>query len=92
MLAWACRLDALPPPHTTQFPDNQAIRFFPQGVMAFHITGGGNRFDGCYIDGSRAVFVGARGGRASMRARALLVLSVLTPSISHLLYPPQVAG
>ncbi len=45
------------------FPDNQAIRFFPQGVMAFHVTGGGNRFDGCYIDGSRAVFVG--GGLAN---------------------------
>ena len=27
--------------------------------MAFHITGGQNRFDGCYIDGSRAVFEGS---------------------------------
>jgi hypothetical protein len=26
--------------------------------MAFHVTGGQNRFDGCYIDGSRAVFEG----------------------------------
>lgn len=77
------------------FPDNQAIRFFPQGVMAFHVTGGQvrrreccgdwlsrnaaprppltpppptpprvlplaqNRFDGCYIDGSRAVLEGS---------------------------------
>ena len=40
------------------FPDNQAIRFFPEGVMAFHVTVGQNRFDGCYIDGSRAVFEG----------------------------------
>ena len=28
------------------------------GVMAFHITQGQNRFIGCYIDGSRAVFEG----------------------------------
>jgi hypothetical protein len=40
------------------FPDNQALRFVQQGVMAFHITEGQNRFDGCYIDGSRAVFEG----------------------------------
>jgi hypothetical protein len=41
------------------FPSNQAIRFFPFGVMAFHVTDGQNRFDGCYIDGSRAVFEGS---------------------------------
>merc|ERR1712150_272442 len=29
------------------------------GAMAFHITKGGNRFSGCYIDGGRAVFEGA---------------------------------
>jgi hypothetical protein len=29
------------------------------GIMAFHITNGQNRFIGCYIDGSRAVFESA---------------------------------
>jgi hypothetical protein len=41
------------------FPENQALAFEAQGVMAFHITQAGNRFNGCYIDGSRAVFEGA---------------------------------
>ena len=41
------------------FPNNQALCFADQhGVMAFHVTVGQNRFDGCYIDGSRAVFEG----------------------------------
>merc|ERR1711998_637590 len=30
--------------------------FKEQGAMAFWITGGQNRFNGCYIDGGRAVF------------------------------------
>jgi hypothetical protein len=38
------------------FPDNQALAFVDEGVKAFHITGYQNRFVGCYIDGSRAVF------------------------------------
>ena len=38
---------------------NQALAFVAQGVMAFHVTRGGNRFTGCYIDGSRAVLEGA---------------------------------
>ena len=38
------------------FPENQALAFAGVGVMAFHITSGQNRFSGCYIDGSRAVF------------------------------------
>ena len=42
------------------FPENQALAFEAEGVMAFHITEGQNRFAGCYIDGSRAVF--ERGG------------------------------
>ncbi len=41
------------------FPDNQALAFVDQGVMAFHNTGSQNRFSGCYIDGSRAVLSGA---------------------------------
>ena len=41
------------------FPINRALAFVAQGVMAFHITGPQNRFTGCYIDGSRAVFEGA---------------------------------
>jgi hypothetical protein len=41
------------------FPYNQALAFEKEGVMAFHITDGQNRFTGCYIDGSRAVFEGA---------------------------------
>ena len=40
------------------FPENQALAFVSNGVMAFHITAGQNRFNGCYIDGSRAVFEG----------------------------------
>ena len=40
------------------FPYNQALAFVDQGVKAFHITSGQNRFTGCYIDGSRAVFEG----------------------------------
>ena len=41
------------------FPENQALCFADShGVMAFHITNGQNRFDGLYIDGSRAVFEG----------------------------------
>jgi hypothetical protein len=50
------------------FPSNQALRFVEQGVMAFHITEGNNRFDGCYIDGSRAVFEVSSGGRRARRA------------------------
>jgi hypothetical protein len=38
------------------FPSNQALAFVDEGVKAFHITGWQNRFVGCYIDGSRAVF------------------------------------
>jgi hypothetical protein len=41
------------------FPENQALAFVDEGVMAFHITDSGNRFNGCYIDGSRAVFEGS---------------------------------
>ena len=37
------------------FPLNQALAFKDIGAMAFHVTNGGNRFDGCYIDGGRAV-------------------------------------
>ena len=40
------------------FPLNQALAFKDIGAMAFHVTNGGNRFDGCYIDGGRAVFEG----------------------------------
>ena len=40
------------------FPYNQALAFVDQGVKAFYITSGQNRFTGCYIDGSRAVFTG----------------------------------
>ena len=36
------------------FPVNHAVAF--ADTMAFHVTGGGNRFNGCYIDGGRAVF------------------------------------
>ena len=42
------------------FPENRALAFIDQGVMAFSVNEGQNRFTGCYIDGSRAVF--ARGG------------------------------
>lgn len=38
------------------FPENQALRF--PTVYAFHVTSGQNRFTGCYIDGSRAMFEG----------------------------------
>ena len=36
------------------FPDNHAVAF--PDTMAFHVTSGGNRFSGCYIDGGRAIF------------------------------------
>ena len=36
------------------FPVNHAVAF--ADTKAFHITRGGNRFAGCYIDGGRAVF------------------------------------
>ena len=36
------------------FPVNHAVAF--ADTKAFHITKGGNRFSGCYIDGGRAVF------------------------------------
>ena len=36
------------------FPVNHAVHF--ADTMAFHVTGSGNRFEGCYIDGGRAVF------------------------------------
>lgn len=39
------------------FPVNKALHF--NNTMAFHITGAGNRFEGCYIDGGRAVFESA---------------------------------
>lgn len=39
------------------FPVNHAVHF--PDTMAFHVTGGGNRFNGCYIDGGRAVFIGS---------------------------------
>jgi len=38
------------------FPLNQALAF--NDTMAFHVPSSGNRFDGCYIDGGRAVFEG----------------------------------
>jgi len=38
------------------FPVNHAVHF--PDTKAFHITGGGNRFSGCYIDGGRAIFNG----------------------------------
>jgi len=38
------------------FPLNHALAFKEQGAMAFYVTGGQNRFNGCYIDGGRAVF------------------------------------
>ena len=38
------------------FPVNHAVHY--ADTMAFHITRGGNRFSGCYIDGGRAVFDG----------------------------------
>ena len=41
------------------FPINRALAFIAQGVMAFSINQGQNRFTGNYIDGSRAVFSGA---------------------------------
>jgi len=40
------------------FPLNHALAFKEEGAMAFYITGGQNRFNGCYIDGGRAVFEG----------------------------------
>eukprot|EP00055_Hartaetosiga_balthica_P005640 m.16812 g.16812 ORF g.16812 m.16812 type:complete len:510 (-) comp4675_c0_seq1:131-1660(-) len=39
------------------FPANKALYF--NDTMAFHITDGGNRLHGCYIDGGRAVFEGS---------------------------------
>jgi len=36
------------------FPLNHGVHF--PDTMAFHVTSGGNRFSGCYIDGGRAVF------------------------------------
>jgi hypothetical protein len=50
------------------FPLNHAVAF--ADTMAFHITRGGNRLQGCYIDGGRAVFEGVaspgiRGGALS---------------------------
>jgi hypothetical protein len=36
------------------FPVNHAVHF--PDSKAFHVTGAGNRFNGCYIDGGRAVF------------------------------------
>ena len=44
------------------FPENRALAFVDIGVMAFHIVQRGNRFSGCYIDGSRAVQANARDG------------------------------
>lgn len=38
------------------FPWNHALHY-PE-TMAFHVTSEGNRFDGCYIDGGRAIFEG----------------------------------
>ena len=38
------------------FPVNHAVHFADS--IAFHVTGGGNRFNGCYIDGGRAIFTG----------------------------------
>eukprot|EP01063_Lacrimia_lanifica_P041119 TRINITY_DN94_c0_g2_i1.p1 TRINITY_DN94_c0_g2~~TRINITY_DN94_c0_g2_i1.p1 ORF type:complete len:512 (+),score=199.57 TRINITY_DN94_c0_g2_i1:50-1537(+) len=38
------------------FPLNHATGY--ANTMAFHVASGGNRFDGCYIDGGRAVFTG----------------------------------
>ena len=35
---------------------NHAVHY--ADTMAFHVTAGGNRFSGCYIDGGRAVFEG----------------------------------
>lgn len=41
------------------FPDNKALNFKDSvNAMAFHITAGGNRFNGCYMDGGRAVLEG----------------------------------
>merc|ERR1712232_467781 len=40
------------------FPMNNALYFRNDGVMAYHITSGGNRFISNYIDGARAVFEG----------------------------------
>ena len=36
------------------FPFNHAVHY--PDTKAFHVTGSGNRFTGCYIDGGRAVF------------------------------------
>ena len=49
------------------FPDNHAVAF--ADTMAFHVTRGGNRLQGCYIDGGRAVFQGPASG--TMRGGAL---------------------
>merc|ERR1711968_273161 len=38
------------------FPINQALHW--DDTMAFWVTGGGNRFSGCYADGGRVVFDG----------------------------------
>lgn len=45
------------------FPMNRALAFMgpPVNAMAFHVTKGGNRFNGCYADGGRCVFEGASG-------------------------------
>lgn len=40
------------------FPMNVALAYKDTGAMAFHVTESGNRFNGCYIDGGRAVFTG----------------------------------
>lgn len=40
------------------FPWNAALAYADIGAMAFDISGPGNRFNGCYIDGGRAVFEG----------------------------------
>lgn len=39
------------------FPDNNAVAF--ANTAAFHVSGGGNRLNGCYIDGGRAIFTGS---------------------------------
>ena len=44
------------------FPWNAALPIIKNkglDIMAFHVTSGGNRFVGCYIDGGRAVFTGS---------------------------------
>lgn len=39
------------------FPVNHAVHF--PDTIAFHNTGSGNRFSGCYMDGGRAIFTSA---------------------------------